>query len=213
MASKVSVNELNAVTAKIAMYVGERVASQLAIINGVSVCSGIKGNPELQKRARINHYGGSGQRVTTVKRWEEARTAGGQKRFRYRKVKMTLDFRIPERHFIDSAVSNGLLGSANRNIVEYIERALQGRARITESLGSSQQYTKQRESAFASGIGPQRFLGNLGKLMLENQKNALRNVTPPNAPSTVKRKGANTPLRDTYGLYEGLDYWFEGKNE
>lgn len=206
MAAKVSINELNAVTNKIAMYVGERVAEQLNAINGTSVCAGIKDNSVLQKRARINHYGGSGERVTTVKRWEESRTATGQKRLRYRKVKMTLPYRIPERHFIDSAVTNGIFGPANKNIVDYIEMALKGRGRISTYNG--EQHTRGRESAFARGIGTAKFWKTLGATMVENQRTALKN-TEPNAPSTVKRKGKNTPLRETEGLYYGLDHWVE----
>ena len=208
MAAQVSVKELNAVTNKIAMYVGERVAEQLSTINGLHICAGIKGNPILQKRARINHYGGEGVRMTTVKRWETSFTATGQKRLRYRKVKMMLPYRIPERHFIDSAVSNGMFGAANRNIVEYVERALKGRARMSTYNGSIQT-TTQRESAFAKGIGVERFVNSLGAKMVENQRQAIMNVTPPNRPSTVRRKGKNTPLRDTLGLYEGLEHWAE----
>lgn len=208
MAITVSVKELNTVTNKIAMYVGERVAEQLSTINGLHICAGIKGNPVLQKRARINHYGGEGVRTTTVKRWETSFTATGQKRLRYRKVKMMLPYRIPERHFIDSAVSNGMLGSANRNIVEYVEQALKGHARISTYNGSVQT-TTQRESAFSKGIGPQRFVDTLGAKMVANQRQAIMNATPPNMPSTVKRKGKNTPLRDSLGLYEGLEHWAE----
>jgi hypothetical protein len=204
----VSVKELNAVTERIAAYAGEQVARQLAAFDGQSVCSGIHNNAELQKRARINHYGGSGTRTTTVKRWEESRTAGGRKRLRYRKVKMTIPYNIPPRHFIDYAVSNGMTGTANRNIISYIQESLKGRGRISSYNG--QQYTSQRESFFKKGMGVDRFFGGLGKLMLDNQKNALVN-TAPNAPSTVKRKGANTPMRDTYELYNGLEYWYERK--
>lgn len=205
----VSAKELNAVTARISAYVGEQVRRQITALDGESICSGIRDNKELQKRARINHYGGSGIRTTTVKRWEETRTATGQKRFRYHKVKLTLPYRIPERHFIDHAVSNGMFGSANKNIISFIEDALKGRGRIT-SYGGDTQYTSQRESLFKRGMGIDRFWGGLGKTMLENQKNALVN-TLPNAPSTVKRKGANTPMRDTYELYNGLEYWHERK--
>lgn len=208
MAAKVTVKELNAVTNKIAMYVGERVAEQLNTINGVHICAGIKDDPELQKKARINHYGGEGVRTMTVKRWETSFTATGQKRLRYRKVRMTLPYRIPERHFIDSAVTNGMLGAANRNIVEYIQRALQGRARRSTYNGSIQT-TTQRESAFTKGIGPQRFVDTLGAKMVENQRNAIMNAAPPNAPSTVRKKGKNTPLRDTMELYSELQHWTE----
>lgn len=204
----VSVKELNAVTRKINAYVGERVANELAALDGVSVCSGIRNSEELQKRARINHYGGSGMRTTTVKRWEENRTTTGQKRFRYRKVKMTIPYRIPERHFIDYAVSNGMFGDVNKNIINYIEAALKGKGRT--SWYNGEQHTTGRESLFAKGIGPTRFFGSIGQKMLENQKNALRN-TAPNAPSTVRRKGKNEPMRETYELYNGLEYWYERK--
>lgn len=211
MAAKVTVKELNAVTTKIAFFAGERVASALNAINGTSVCSGIKGDSDLQKKARINHFGGSGERTTTVKRWESSVTASGKKRFRYRKVRMTIPYRLPERHFIDSAVSNGMFGAANKNIVEFVQNNLgKGHARETTRLPDGSLYTSRRESAFAKGMGSQKFMGGLGAKMLENQKNALRN-TEPNAPSTVKRKGKNTPMRDTYELYDGLTYWFETK--
>ena len=211
MAAKVTVKELNAVTTKIAFFAGERVASALNAINGTSVCSGIKGDSDLQKKARINHYGGSGERTTTVKRWESSVTASGKKKFRYRKVRMTIPYRLPERHFIDSAVSNGMFGAANRNIVEFVQNNLgKGHAREVTKLPNGAQYTSRRESAFAKGMGVQKFMGGLGRIMLENQKNALRN-TEPNAPSTAKRKGKNEPMRDTYELYNGLTYWFETK--
>lgn len=203
----VSVKELNAVSAKINAYVGERVATQLATIEGTAICAGIRDNSELQKRARINHYGGSGNRTFDVKRWEESTTASGQKRFRYRKVKMTIPYRLPERHFIDYAVSNGMFGGTNKKLVDYISKALQGRARISTYNGTLQT-TKQRESLFSEGTGITKFYGTLGKTMVENQKNALVN-TEPNAPSTVARKGANTPMRETYELYDNIEWWTE----
>lgn len=51
----------------------------------------------------------------------------------------------------------------------------------------------------------------LGALVEESVRQAIREVAPPNAPSTIARKGFDGPLRgaDLDRIWEHLEHWTE----
>lgn len=94
------------------------------------------------------------------------------------------DGRIPERSFLRS--------TADENVRKY-ERLLE---RATERV--------------VAGAVPEFAFGLVGAVAVGDvQRKIAAGVPPPNAPSTMQRKGSSTPLVDTGRLRQSIDYLVE----
>ena len=73
---------------------------------------------------------------------------------------------------------------------------------------NTQKYAGGLAEELAGGMEPELAMRNLGELMAGDVKEAIANwTTPPNSPATIERKkGRNTPLRDTGALMKAITY-------
>ena len=176
---------------QVTMVLTEKIGRELVRFNNGSACAGIIGDAELQKKARINHYGGTIQKKQAVKR-----------QFTHlESVKVGV---IPERHFIDHALED--MGGL-RDFEEEVAKAMSG------SKGRSYDGWNKTtgQTTFASGRrAAERVLLKIANEMANNQVQALLLATPPNAESTEARKGFNQPLVHTGELVSGIRHWTEG---
>lgn len=60
------------------------------------------------------------------------------------------------------------------------------------------------------GVSPEHALDALGQSVVEDiQDRITAHIDPPNAPSTIERKGSDTPLVDTGRLFNAINYRIE----
>lgn len=180
---------------KLTMVLTEKIGRELARFQGGSACAGITDDPELQLKARINHYGGSIRKTKAVTR-------------QFTHLESVQVGVIPERHFIDEALPKepeDLQAFENE-----VAKILSGGKGRTYASNGSATYTSG-QTTFAGGRrGPERTLLKIANEMANNQIQALLLVQPKNAESTAKRKGFNEPLVETGALLAGIRHWVEG---
>ena len=173
------------------MFLNEEIGRKLAEFEKGAACAGITGNEDLQRKARINHYGGTIRKTKAVTR-------------QFTHLESVEVGVIPERHFIDHAIEDvaGL-----RDFEEEVARALSGAKERTYAGWNK----TTGHVTFAGGRrGPERVLRRIANEMANNQIQALLMVQPPNKDSTAARKGKNEPLVETGALVNGIRHWTEG---
>ena len=176
---------------RVTMVLTERIGRELARFEKGSACAGIIGDKELQKKARINHYGGTIRKKRAVKR-------------QFTHLESADVGIIPERHFIDHALED--VGGL-RDFEEQVAAALSGSKERTYAGWNK----TTGQASFAAGRrGAERVLLKIANEMANNQIQALLLVAPPNAKSTEVRKGFNQPLIRTGELVSGIRHWTEG---
>ena len=175
---------------KVVMTLTEKVGRKLVQFENMAACAGITNDPENQRKARINHYGGTVRKKQVVKR-------------QFSHLESVAVGIIPERHFIDQALED--LGGL-RSFEDEVAAAMSGsKGRTYEGWNKT-----TGQSTFASGRrGPERVLLKIANEMANNQIQALLLVQPENAPSTQARKGFNEPLVETGALLGSIRHWVE----
>ena len=73
---------------------------------------------------------------------------------------------------------------------------------------NTQMYAGALAEELAGGMDPELVMRSLGEVMAGDVKDAISTwETPPNSPATIERKkGRNTPLRDTGALMKAITY-------
>lgn len=174
----------------------ERIGRELVRFQSGSACAGITGDSELQYKARINHYGGTVRKTKAVQR-------------QFSHLESVAVGVIPERHFIDEAIPKDTQSMQSfEDEVAKILSGGKGRTYNTDSGGMA--YTSGQATFAGERRGAYRVLRKIANEMANNQIQALLLVQPPNAESTVKRKGFNSPLVETGALCYGIRHWVEG---
>lgn len=176
---------------RVTMVLTEKVGRALAQFEKGSACAGITNDPENQRKARINHYGGTIRKTQAV-----------QRQFSHlESVQVGI---IPERHFIDHALEDV---TGTRDFEEAVAAAMSGsKERTYEGWNKT-----TGQASFAGGRrGPERVLLRIANEMANNQIQALLMVQPKNAKSTEKHKGFNQPLINTGELVNSVRHWVEG---
>ena len=179
---------------KFEVALDSRIGKALAKMEGMSACAGIKDDPDNAFKARVNHYGG------VIKKRNEWRVVGTRKDGRPR-LKMTAidhDIRIPERHFIDVPLEKD--SWALRDFASKVAQIMSG--------GRMRNIAAESTSIGQMG-GVSRDLLAIAKKLADAQVNAVYAAQPPNAEATVKRKGFDAPLRETYDMVESIKGWVE----
>lgn len=79
--------------------------------------------------------------------------------------------------------------------------------RTAIAKGSPQWGEQMAKIARATDYNGKRTLGLMGELIKDQVQQSINTwKSPPNAPSTIKRKGFNAPLRDTMVMLRSVDY-------
>lgn len=174
-----------------------RLGREIAEINKLSACAGIRGKPKQARKARGNHYG-------------EFETRDGAV------------YAVPVRRFIWAATHNmnNNFGPYAEEIEEILSKGIHDTTRpqkTAEGLDESGEVKRENvESAiplFAGRRGPLGLMEKIAKQMEINQFNAIetKNIDGPrqNKPSTIKRKGFDHPLVDTGEMQMSIEGWVE----
>lgn len=179
---------------KIEVFLTQKIGQELMQFENMSACAGIKADSELQKKARINHFGGALKKTVVVQRQfahlEKVDTGG----------------RIPPRPFIDKAIPGPNTESMRAFEDMVVDTMSGGRARVT---GGVPPVNKLHAKLAGGRRGPYRILLRVAKEMKQNQIDALWAASPENAPSTEDRKGFNQPLYWSGELVGGIRHWVE----
>lgn len=112
---------------------------------------------------------------------------------------------IPPRPFIDEPLKDTyLLGEFE----DEVARILSG--------GRKREYTRiqgtvigHRASQMTSAGGPSSTLKKIASSLVDEQRSAIIMAEPGNALSTIMRKGKDSPLRNTYDMFNSLKGWAE----
>ena len=195
---------------KLQIALDSRTGKLLAQMEGMAACAGI-GADSGQKindvrfqvyKARINHYGGTFTRNDT--HLEKIGTTGTG-RPHLRSVKQTTQIRIPERHFIDVPLKDSWF---KRQFERAIADVLKGgRARTYQTVEKAREH--DTSASLTQFGGPYGTLLAVARELASAQIDAIYAATPPNKDSTAKRKGRNTPLRDTEEMMDSIKGWVE----
>ena len=182
---------------KVEGILSNRLEEEVAIINRLSACAGIRRKPKQARKARGNHYG-------------EFYTEDGA------------TYSVPVRQFIQAATHNmnRNFGPYAEEIKEILEKGIHDTTRPQKTTLGVNEYgvikTENIQSAvplFAGRKGPMRLMEKLAKQMEINQFNAIEeiNIKGPksNKPSTIKRKGKDHPLVDTGEMQMAIEGWVE----
>lgn len=182
---------------KVSGFISNRLVDEVATINHLSACAGIRKKPKQARKARGNHYG-------------EFYTEDGA------------TYSVPVRQFIQAATHN-----MNRNfgyyaeeIKEIIEKGIHDETRpqktafgLDENMNVIAENVESAIPLFAGRKGPLRLMEKLAKQMEINQFRAIEELNiegkKHNAPSTIKRKGKDHPLVDTGEMQMAIEGWVE----
>lgn len=180
---------------KFEVALDSRMGKALAQMEGMCACAGIRDDEINAFKARINHYGGSWTtRDTHLEKIGTTRYG----RPHLKSVKQDTVIRIPERHFIDVPLEK------DRWIFRWFEE------RVAEVLsGGRIRHIAAESTSIGQKGGVKRDLAEIGKKLAEAQIEALTEAQPDNAESTIKRKGFNAPLIETYALMNSIKGWHE----
>lgn len=180
---------------KFELVLDSRMGKALAQMENMSACAGIRNDPVNAFKARVNHYGG-----TITRRDTHLENVGTTRygRAHLRSVRQETEIRIPERHFIDVPLEK------DRWIFRWFEE------RVAEVLSGGRMRNIAAEST-SIGLkgGVKRDLAEIGKKLAEAQIEAIMEVQPDNAESTIKKKGFNAPLIETYAMINSIKGWQE----
>lgn len=183
---------------KVNGLISNRLKNEVATINRLSACAGIRKKPKQARKARGNHYG-------------EFYTEDGA------------TYSVPVRQFIQAATHNmnRNFGPYAEEIKEILEKGIheETRPQTTAEHWDAERMLVIRENVesaiplFAGRKGPMRLMEKLAKQMEINQFNAIEeiNIKGPksNKPSTIKRKGKDHPLVDTGEMQMAIEGWVE----
>lgn len=181
--------------------VDARIGRALAAMEGMSACAGIINDPENAFKARVNHYGGT---ITKRSRLSDVGETRGGKRH----IKLTtenVNIRIPERHFIDTPLNND--SYALREFEKQVAQIMSGGRLRSASKISGQ--PNASPSSIGQGGGVKDTLKMIADALADAQKNAVYAAQPPNAESTIKRKGFDAPLRETNDMVDSIKGWVQ----
>ena len=188
---------------KLEVYLDSRVGKQLAQFEDMAACAGIKGDSWNAYKAKINHYGGS-LPYRRAKIQVVGHRANGKPRVR--SVVTKKEIRIPARPFMDVPLER------DTHLLNEFEKEV---ARVL-SGGHGRSYTlvqgykeKDSPSQMTSSGGPSSTLRKIAKILAESQRDAIMMATPPNAEATIRRKGFDAPLRETYEMFNTIKGWVE----
>ena len=187
---------------KLQIALDSRTGKLLAQMEGMAACAGIRDDVWNTYKARINHYGGTFTRSDThLEKGGTTRTG----RAHLRSIKSKTVIKIPERHFIDVPLRDPWF---KREFERAIADVLKdGKVRTYQTI------EKARENDVSASLtafgGPYGTLLAVARELASAQVSAIYAATPENAPSTVKRKGKNTPLRDTEEMMNSIRGWVE----
>lgn len=190
---------------KLQLALDSRTGKLLAQMSGMAACAGI-GADSGQKindvrfqvyKARINHYGG------IIK---ETRTSTSRQGHSYtRKTVVAEERRIPERHFIDVPLKDTWFKRQFERAVADVLKG--GRVRTYQTIEKARE--RDTSASLTQFGGPYSTLLAIARELASAQIDAIYAATPPNAESTAKRKGRNTPLRDTEEMMDSIKGWVE----
>ena len=180
---------------KFEVVLDSRIGKALAQMENMAACAGIRDDPINAYKARINHYGGTIRR-TDVHLEKDGVTRYGRPHIR--SVKQKREIHIPPRHFIDVPLEK------DRWIYRWFEE------RVAEVLsgGKGRNIAAESTSIGQKG-GIRRDLEEIGKKLAEAQIEAITEAQPGNAESTIKRKGFDAPLIETYAMMNSIKGWRE----
>lgn len=180
---------------KFDVVLDSRIGKALAQMENMAACAGIRDDPINAYKARINHYGGTIKRRDTHLETVGTTIHG---RPHMRSVKADTVIKIPPRHFIDVPLHKDT----------WMLREFEKKVAQVMSGGRGRNIPAESTSIGQRG-GIKRDLEAIGKKLAEAQIEAVYLAQPGNAPSTIKRKGEDTPLRDTYEMVDSIEGWYE----
>ena len=188
---------------KLQVTIDSKISKELAELENMSACAGIKGDAWNAYKAKINHYGGTlPYRRASIKVVGEK--ANGKPRVR--SVVTKTEIRIPARPFMDVPMDRDkYLLKEFEDAVAQVLSGGHGRSYVH----TGQNYVHDSPSKMTNVGGPKKILKKIANILAESQRDAILIATPPNAPSTIKRKGVDAPLRDTYEMYDSIKGWVE----
>lgn len=176
---------------KIETLWNKQLGTQIRKFENTFACAGIQDDPDNAKKARINHYG-------------------------------CPEKNIPARQFIWAATRDLGMGQYSNEIKKIILKGIHDkpspRSQTTtwENVGT---YDKPKWIQKASNIQhgtpltTEGFWHRLSQKMAQNQKDAILSYNfkgkRDNADSTIKKKGFNHPLVDTYEMVDSIKGWEE----
>ena len=180
---------------KFELALDSRMGKALSEMEGMAACAGIRNDPENAYKARINHYGGTWSHRSSKL---EVEGVTRYNRPHVHSVRTNVTIKIPPRHFIDVPLEKDrwIFGVFEKEVAE----ALSG--------GRLRNIPAETTSIGQKG-GVRRTLLEIGKRLADAQIEAITEATPPNADSTVKRKGFDAPLIETYDMMNSIRGWRE----
>lgn len=170
----------------------EEIKRRIVGIGTVSACAGIVGDPDLQFKARVNHYGS----------------------FTWTGINDGTKGLIPARPFITRGVK--VWGEGKRAIKEAVEKEL-----VFDKSGEKRAKGFRRYVWDGEPVGlyyDPYWYNNIAQVMKriadqmkENQQHTIQGSVGliKNAPQTEAKKGKNWPLVDTGALLNGIRSWVE----
>lgn len=188
---------------KLHVHIDSKISKDLAQFEDMSACAGIKGDKWNAYKAKINHYGG----VLPYRR-ESIKVVGKKNNGKphVRSVVTKKDIRIPARPFMDVPLEKDswLLNYFE----EEVANILSGGYARSYTIESGYK-TSDKAAQMTSSGGPRSTLKKIAETLAETQRDAILMATPPNAPSTIERKGFDGPLTETFEMYGSIKGWIE----
>ena len=188
---------------KIDLFLDSRIGRQLYEFENMSACAGIKNDKWNAYKAKVNHYGG----VLPYKRASIKQVgshANGKPHLK--SVWTKAEIRIPARPFMDVTLDRNswLLGYFEEQVAQILSG---GHARSYKIVNGYR--TDDTPSQMTSSGGAKSTLQAVANALADNIRDSILMATPPNAPSTVKRKGFDGPLTETFEMYDSIRGWVE----
>lgn len=188
-------------TAKLDTFMDAYVQAAYDTLNDLEACAGIRNNPDLSYKARANHYGhhtpNGGYAPPRV--WVDAATRNTDAAEKIAQV-------IKSRIVAARARFDGQVSAGYTETVHHVEREVMTRG-YSPSRPFDAAYTRN---------GPRDIMQAIANTMAENQKQLILSwgVTPENAESTIRRKGADKPpLVWTGAMVKGIKGWVQSTTE
>lgn len=177
---------------KIDLFLDSRIGRQLREFEQLSACAGLRTKTRKDEKGNVTVYKDESDNINKarINHYGGHTAKGGY---------------IPPRPFIDEPLKDTyLLGEFE----DEVARILSG--------GRKREYTRiqgtvigHRASQMTSAGGPSSTLNKIASSLVDEQRSAIIMAQPRNADSTIARKKKDSPLRNTYDMFNSLEGWVE----